>query len=108
MKEKSNALLVFGIVNAVSLIPAFTIAAVLGLLLATNNVAIEVHIVLSTLIAFLSPLSCILGIVLGICLREKGYAKACIILSIVGILLFACVAAFIWYSGFGLVFKYLF
>ena len=101
MKKKNILLLLFGIYNAISVFPALYItgfvlvASMLTLLFWTES--LFVFYVLCFCLIYFSPYSCIIGIiigiVMGICDRKKGNgcALACIILSIIGLLLFAAV-----------------
>lgn len=101
MKEKNNRLLYFGIINMCSV---FIVLCLSGIVLdldgtKTGPIASGITIIILFILS-LSPISCILGIVQGIRYwkRERVDAKACLILSIIGFLLFAVVIGFFWYA----------
>ena len=101
MKEKDANLLFLGIFNAISVIPVLFLAMVVALaMLALTGKKMNVLIdIIFLLISFLSPISCIIGIVQGIRNRKNSRicAPVCIILSVIGILLFAVVLGFLWW-----------
>ena len=101
MKEKDANLLFLGIFNAISVIPVLFLAMVVALaMLALTGKKMNVLIdIIFLLISFLSPISCVIGIVQGIRSRKNSRicAPACVILSIIGILLFAVVSGFLWW-----------
>ena len=102
MKEKDANLLFLGIFNAISVIPVLFLAMVVALaMLALTGKKMNVLIdIIFLLISFLSPISCIVGIVQGIRNRKNSRiygALACVKLSIIGILLFAVVSGFLWW-----------
>ena len=101
MKEKDANLLTFGIFNAISVIPVlcldvlvtFVMYVLMGMKM---NIWTDIFLFL---IIVLSPISCVIGIVQGIRRRKNSRicAPVCIILSIIGILLFAVVLGFFWW-----------
>lgn len=99
MKRKNILLLLFGIYNAISVFPAIMNAFVFVIIIFSDFIPLYMTHVLCIFNILLSPVSCILGIVLGICRWKRGRvcALVCIILSIIGILLFAVVVDFWWF-----------
>ena len=101
MKEKDANLLAFGIFNAISVIPVLCLDilvtfAIFVLMGTEENVWVDI---LLLIIISLSPISCVIGIVQGIRNRKNSRicAPVCVILSIIGILLFAVVLRFFWW-----------
>lgn len=100
-REKSN-LLLFGIFNAISVIPFAILTSVTGFLLMSIHQKLfpgsrvpEFEIACSLVIYFLSPVFCIRGIVKGVRCWESGYGRVCLIFSIIGLLFFAVVTVFL-------------
>ena len=103
MNGKNKTLLYFGIFNAFSVLPTFILACLFSwatlicLSSIWNPVISDASSLLTLFILLLSPLSCILGTILGIRRRKRDYGLACFILSIIGLLLFAGVIGSIMY-----------
>lgn len=101
MMKKIN-ILRFGICNAISAFAVYPLAALAVINVVRWNIftGSVVPGILFFFIIFLSPLSCILGIIQGIRGWKMGKccAAACFILSVIGLLLFAVVTYFIWYT----------
>ena len=100
MKGKDKNLLAFGIFNVISVIPFLFLAMVVAFKIFAL-VDIKATVILCLLIIFLSPISCIIGIVRGIRSRKNPgtCAQACAILSVIGIFLFAVVAGYLWWRS---------
>ena len=99
--KKNLDLLFLGFFNAISVFPAYILAICVIVIAAYTRMGSYVPSFVSGILCifsiFLSPLSCILRIVLGICRWKRGRvcAMVCIILSIIGIMLFAVVAGYL-------------
>ena len=100
-KTKKFNMLRWGIINVSSPFCIYVLAliAVFKILdwnIITNSVALGI---LFWFIFLLSPLSCILGIVQGIRGWKRGrvFAPVCLILSVIGLLIFAAVTDFLRY-----------
>lgn len=106
MKKKNKGLLLFGIYNAISVFPALIITInVFAVSLITLTFWFYYSFVFDVLCLCLivfSPVPCIIGIVLGIVMgirdrkRGNGCALACLILSIIGLILFAVVMRYLY------------
>lgn len=100
MNGKGKNLLTFGIFNSISVFVVILLATIVLSVVAPKPgmIASGTGILILFILA-LSPVSCILGIVQGIrCWKKKKVdAKVCLILSIIGFLLFAVVIGFFWY-----------
>lgn len=96
MKVKSLALLFFGIFNVVSVVPCLFFAFVFAwsVMLSNNMIWSDLTNLAAIAILSLSPISCIVGIVQGIRHWKLICARICVILSIIGFLLFAVVMGF--------------
>lgn len=103
MKEKNKTLWPLGIFNVIYVFSVFILICIvwLGFMgLMELNILTGVFgyaILLTTLnvVLYLSPLSCIWGIVQGVRCWESGYGRAHLILSIIGLLFFAVVSVFL-------------
>lgn len=100
-KTKKFNMLTFGISNALSpgciyVIALLAVYKIYDWNIITNSVALGI---LFWFIVLLSPLSCILGIVQGIRGWKRGrvFAPVCLILSVIGLLIFAAVTDFLRY-----------
>lgn len=103
MEEKDKKLLGFGIFNAISVFPICIIVMVVGFAaLAFMGMKWNVLTgILCLFTFFLAPISCIIGIIKGIrsWKNSRICAPACVVLSIIGILLFAVVAGYLWWRS---------
>ncbi|MDE6748521.1 MAG: hypothetical protein K2K21_05570 [Lachnospiraceae bacterium] len=103
MKGKDKNLLAFGIFNAISVFPVCILVMVVGFAaLAFTGAKWNVLTgILCLFFFFLSPISCIIGIVKGIRSWKSSRicATVCVVLSIIGILLFAVVTGYLWWRS---------
>ena len=104
MKKTKDSLLVHGIINVTVHIPAMIIASFWGLLIMyIFNFPDETTffwIAVELFPFFLPPVSCVIGIVRGIVyLKKERYAVHCLILSIVGMFIYAALFYLVCFLG---------
>lgn len=102
--KKSHALFTHGIINLILpfliWLPAMAVGLIVFAYIGIEKVGSTLESVIQYAILGISPFSSVVGIIRGIRhLKSQKSAKACLWLSIIGIVLFALIFAFVWWVG---------